>query len=139
MKPMSRNSTIRAVVETVVPMSSDLDELAWPEVLTIVETVASERPPKMRRQLAAFIRVVEYAALPFHGRRFTRLSLADRTRWLLRLQDSSIPLVRRGLWGLRTLAFMGYYGRAQAASEIGYTASASGWEVRPPGEREGAE
>jgi hypothetical protein len=64
------------------------------------------------------------------GRRFPRLAPAGRVRCLLRFQDSPILLLRRGFWGLRTLAFMGYYGRAEAAAGIGYAASAAGWEAR---------
>jgi hypothetical protein len=39
-------------------------------------------------------------------------------------------LLRRGIWGLRTLAFMAYYERPEAAAEIGYRATARGWEAR---------
>lgn len=126
---MSRRSTIRAVVETVVPHASDLDEHAWSDVLAIIDRVVAERPARLRRQLSLFIRVVEYAPVLLRGRRFTRLSADDRVRCLLRFQDSTVLLLRRGLWGLRTLAFMGYYGRADAAAAIGYAASAGGWET----------
>ena len=64
------------------------------------------------------------------GRRFSALDVARRTRFLLALQNSPVLLLRRGIWGLRTLVFMGYYGRPEAAALIGYRADARGWEAR---------
>jgi hypothetical protein len=51
-------------------------------------------------------------------------------RFLEAVQDSRLTLVRRGFWGLRTLVLMGYYGRAQAAAEIGYQPRMGGWRER---------
>ena len=44
--------------------------------------------------------------------------------------DEWILALRRGVWGVRTLAFMGYYARPEAAREIGYRAAAAGWAAR---------
>jgi hypothetical protein len=38
-------------------------------------------------------------------------------------------LLRRGLWGIRTLAFMGYYIQESVREAIGYRASPEGWDV----------
>ena len=46
------------------------------------------------------------------------------------LQDAPVLLLRRGIWGLRTLAFMGYYTRPDAQRAIGYRADPRGWEAR---------
>jgi len=55
---------------------------------------------------------------------------AARTRLLASLQDSRLLLVRRGVWGLRTLAFVVYYGRDEGRAAVGYRASAGGWIAR---------
>ena len=46
------------------------------------------------------------------------------------MQDAPLLLLRRGFWGLRTLIFMGYYGRDAARDAIGYRADPRGWEIR---------
>jgi hypothetical protein len=115
---------------TVVPEAARLDGAAWNEVEEIVERALAERPPGMRRQLSAFLRAVELLPVARHGRRFTGLDADRRTRVLLALQRSRVLPLRRGMWGIRTLIFMGYYARPAAAAEIGYRASAGGWEAR---------
>src|SRR5207244_1401337 len=55
---------------------------------------------------------------------------ARRARFLDSLQTSRLLLARRGIWGLRTLVLMGYYGRPRAAAAIGYRADPRGWEAR---------
>jgi len=57
-----------------------------------------------------------------------------RANFLDRLQRAPLLLLRRGLWGVRTLILMGYYGRPAAAKEIGYRARCAA-VGRPGGDR----
>jgi hypothetical protein len=123
-------TVFRALAVTFVPEAVALDERDWVEVERIVEEALAPRPPKVRRQIGLLIRVLDVLPLVRHGRRFTSLDAAARLRFLSALQDSSVLLLRRGIWGLRTLAFMGYYARPEAAPLIGYRADARGWEAR---------
>jgi hypothetical protein len=41
-----------------------------------------------------------------------------------------VKLIRRGVWGLRTLVLMGCYTRAEMMDGIGYRAHARGWAAR---------
>ena len=43
---------------------------------------------------------------------------------------------RSGIWGLRTLVFLGYYTRDDVAAFIGYRAHRDGWSARPESARE---
>lgn len=123
-------AAFRALATTIVPEATALDENGWAELERIVEDALAGRPPKMRRQLRALIRVLQLRPLLRHGRTFTALDPERRARFLARIQDSRILLLRRGFWGLRTLVFMGYYARPAAAGAIGYRAHPRGWEVR---------
>lgn len=116
----------RAVARTVVPEARRLDDAAWAELEAVVEDALSDRPPPMRRQLRILLRAVEWAPVLRWGRRFTFLDHDRRRRLLAALQDAPALLLRRGFWGLRTLAFMGYYGRDAARREIGYDARLRG-------------
>lgn len=120
----------RAIGATVVPEAARLDERSWTEVEQIVETALAPRSPRLRRQFLLLIRIVNTLPLLRYGRHFTALDPVHRTRVLAALQNAPILLLRRGIWGLRTLILMGYYGRAAAMAEIGYRASPRGWEAR---------
>jgi hypothetical protein len=122
--------TFRAVAETVVPAAAALPQGEWLALESIVEEALAPRPAGTKRQLRLLIRVIELSGLLFFGRRFTALDRGRRTRVLRAFQDAPLLLLRRGFWGLRTLALMGYYARPAAAAEIGYDARPGGWEAR---------
>ncbi|MFQ5690568.1 MAG: gluconate 2-dehydrogenase subunit 3 family protein [Gemmatimonadota bacterium] len=127
LSPVSRE--FRALVETFVPEAAALGESEWSEVLALVQVALEDRPRRLHRQLRLLLRVVDRLALLRHGRRFRALDAASRTRFLAGLQDSRWKLLRRGIWSLRTLAFLGYYGRPGIGAELGYGARAEGWEA----------
>ena len=120
----------RAVVATAVPEARDLTADSWREVERIVESALSERPRAVQRQVRAFLRLLNVIAFLTSGRGFARLDDARRLRLLQRMASSRLLLVRRGVWGVRTLAFMGYYARPEAARAIGYRATINGWRDR---------
>lgn len=119
----------RAVVSTVVPEASQLDEQGWQELETLVEAALRDRPPAMLRQLRLFLRAVQWLPVFRYGRGFTSLSAEKRKQVLSRLQDHRLELIRCGFWGLRAMAFLGFYGRAEALRTIGYAADPRGWGV----------
>ncbi len=119
----------RSIAITVVPEAARLDEAGWAEVEAIIGRALDARPAAVRRQLGMLIRVIGLLALVRYGRRFASLDAVRRTALLERLQDARLLLLRRGVWGLRTLVFMGYYARPAAAAEIGYRAHPRGWEA----------
>ena len=95
-----------------------------------IADVLAKRPPAVRRQLALFVRILDALPLLRWGRRFRALGAARRARFLDAMQYSPIPLLRRGVWGLRTLVFLGYYARPEVQAALGYRATARGWTVR---------
>lgn len=121
---------LRAIGTTVVPEATHLDDAGWAALEATVAAALASRPGALQRQFLLFVRAVEWLPALRYGRRFTRLDPERRTRVLVTLQDSPLGLVRRGLWGLRTLLLMGYYGRPAAAREIGYRADPRGWDAR---------
>lgn len=120
----------RAVAATIVPEAQTLDERAWSELESAIESGLQTRPDSMKRQLRLFVRAIDVLPLFRFAKTFRTLDTPKRTRFLLALQDSPLLLIRRGFWGLRTLVFMGYYGREDAQRTIGYRADRRGWEAR---------
>lgn len=120
---------LRTVAATVVPEAESLTNDAWADVERIIASALAKRPPTIVRQVMLFLRVIEWLPLIRYGARFTSLDNARRARVLNWLQDNRLFLLRKGMWGLRTLIFMGYYARPAAAEQIGYRATAHGWKA----------
>ena len=120
----------RALAEAFVPESAALDEPGWADAERIVARFLAGRPAAVRRQLRFLIHLLDLLPLLRYGRRFRSLDEARRHHFLEAAQNAPVLLLRRGIWGLRTLAFMAYYERPGAAAVIGYRADARGWEAR---------
>ena len=120
----------RAVAATVVPEAAALDAAGWDEAERLVEATLARRPAGVRRQLRLLLRAIELLPLLRRGKRFTALSPDARTAFLSALESAPLVLLRRGFWGIRTLAYLGYYARPEAGREIGYRAHPRGWEAR---------
>lgn len=118
--------TFRAVVEAVVPEARELDPAGWSRIEEIVEDALRARPRSLRVQLRVLLRMIRWLPLLRWGRPFPSLSLDARRRFLGFLQDAPLLLLRRGFWGIRTLAFMGFYGRQEVHAELGYDARLRG-------------
>jgi hypothetical protein len=119
----------RAVVSIVVPEANKLDEQSWRELETLAETTLQNRPRAMHRQLRLFIRAIQWMPVFRYGRRFTSLRAEQRMQVLCYLQDHRLEIVRCGFWGLRTLAFLGYYGTPEGLQTTGYAPDVRGWEA----------
>lgn len=129
----SVSAPFRAIAAAMVPEAQLLDETEWRAVERIADDALAARPPAVHRQLRTFIRVLSVLPILRYRSTLQRLSLADRTRFLESVERSPLPILRRGLWGLRTLVFMGFYAREGVAAALGYRASARGWSaVREP-------
>ena len=120
----------RALCTAFVPESAELKEPAWRELESEVERALADRPPAVQKQMVLLIRILDLLARVRHGSPLAALTPAARRELLTRLQDSRWLLLRRGVWGLRTLAFLGYYSRPDTAASIGYRADARGWDAR---------
>ena len=128
--PSSLQAPFRALAVTMVPDAATLDESGWQTMDAAISEALSRRSPAMRRQLALFVRILDTLPLLRWGRRFHALGASRRARFLDAMQYSPISLLRRGVWGLRTLVFLGYYARLDVQSTLGYRASARGWGAR---------
>jgi hypothetical protein len=124
------HAAFRAIALTVVPEATSLTDAEWRAAEGIIEGALAQRPAGIRRQLQLLIRVLDLLPLLRYGRRFTALDPASRLAFLDAMQRFPSLLVRRGVWGLRTLVFMGYYGRPEARAAIGYRGAPGGWEAR---------
>jgi len=120
----------RAVTRAVVPGFADLDHDTWLLGEAVVDEALAERPRRVRRQVVLFLRVLAVLARLRWGRSLASVP-AGKVRTLLDgLERSRLLLIRRGVWGVRTLAYMALYTQPGIQTSLGYRASASGWEAR---------
>jgi hypothetical protein len=131
--PAALRPHFRAVAEGVLPPTREYGDEDWARAEAVVAQALGDRPPGMLRQLHLFLRVVNLLPVFTRGRTLRRLPPEAREGFLLRLQDARLLPIRRGVWGLRTLAFMGHYGRAEVHGTIGYGARLRGWREHPDG------
>ena len=122
-------AVFRAVVVTVVPDAKQLDEPSWLALEALVEEALEIQPPALRGQLQLFLRAIEWLPVVRYGRTFAALGDEQRSRVLRHLQNHPVERIRCGFWGLRTLVFLGYYGRPDGAHAIGYRPDPRGWEA----------
>jgi len=99
------------------------------DVLAIVRRAIGARPPKLQRQLGLLLGIIRWSPVLRHGRPFERLDVSQQVAVLAWWQDAPIPLLRSGFWGVKALAFMGYYGRPGCGDQWGYRPSPEGNEV----------
>ena len=128
--PSALQAPFRAIAITMVPDAASLDEGGWRDVDASIARALAARPPRMRRQLALLIRILDALPILRWGRRFHTLGTARRARFLDTMQYSPVLLLRRGVWGLRTLVFLAYYARPDVQATLGYRATARGWRAR---------
>lgn len=128
--PPALQQHLRSLAGGFLPEAAEFSESDWLAMGSIIGSVLAERPAATRRQIGSFVRLVALIALARYGRPLSRLRPEQVRAVLQRLERSPLLLVRRGTWGLRTLVFMGYYTRPEAAAAIGYLASPAGWAAR---------
>jgi hypothetical protein len=114
------------VGQRIAPGLARLDEGSRQAVRAIVERAIGARPPAVQRQLGVFLKVLRWAPVGRYGLPFDRLGPAQQDAVLRWFQDSPLAPLRHGFWGVKTLIFMGYYGRPEAGAQIHYRPSRSG-------------
>jgi hypothetical protein len=120
----------RALAASFVPETAAAAPAEWAALEATVERALAARPASLRRRLALFIRILDLFARLRLGRGLAALDGARRAAFLERVAASPLPLLRRGVWGLRTLVMLGWYTQPSVTRAIGYRAEPAGWDAR---------
>lgn len=123
--------TFRAVVRSCAPRARDFGPSEWEAAESLVEDALAQRPAEVRKQIGTFLKVLRLLPVVRYGRRFPALSARGQVAVLRWLERAPVLLLRRGVWGVRTLSFLAVYGQDGVRREIGYRADPRGWAVRP--------
>lgn len=112
----------------IVPEIEKLDPEGQNKFLSAVDEALAGRDIGLQKQFKLFLDVVKFKPLLGHGRTFDKLKPEVQDKVLRGFEDNKVSLLRSGIWGLRTLIFMGYYGRVVDWEQIGYRPSFYGNE-----------
>jgi hypothetical protein len=124
----SKARFILAIASRIVPESVELAEPSQRKMLKAIDQALAIRSITVRFQFLLFLRVMRWLPFFFHLRPLDKLPPEKQDRWLTRFQDSRITRIRTGMWGIKTLVFMGYYGDPDHWGEQGYRPSLTGNE-----------
>lgn len=109
-----------ALQHALVPRSRGLSDAGRAESRRLVNDLIGNRAPADQRRLALFLWIIDLVSFLVGLRPFRRLPAARQRRVLAWFFDNPIPLLRKGFWGLNTMAKLGVYGQPAVHDEIGY-------------------
>ena len=110
----------------IVPPSGEMDAAAKQRFLGIIREALESRPAKVQRQVGLFLGLMRWLPVLRYGAPLDSLPSQHQDaalRWFL---DCPIALFRKGFWGMKALILMGFYGRAEIHSSLGYRPSKQG-------------
>jgi hypothetical protein len=116
------------LAKRIVPDIATLPETEQLEVVCRIDDALWGREPALRMQFLAFLKILKLSFLPRHLKTFDRIKPAQQDDLIRKFEDHSIGKLRSGIWGVRTLIFMGYYGNPGRAKQFHYTPSLNGNE-----------
>ncbi len=114
------------VAARVVPETAALDAAGRARFAAIVGRALAARPPAIRRQLALFLGVLRWAPVARYGAPFDRLAPQRQDAVLRAFMEAPVAKLRGGMWGVRALVFMGYYGQPEVWPALRYAPSFDG-------------
>jgi len=107
----------------IVPESTGAPAQVTTSLLAAVDEELRPRPRLQQLEFKLLLFAIRWMTLPFTLHRFERLAAERQDRWLRFLEDAPITLLRVGIWGLKTLVFLGYYTQDGVGRRILYVPS----------------
>jgi len=105
---------------SLVPRSKAFTPLQKQQSKDLVNRLLSDQSESSKRKLAIFFILIDLFAVLTNGKTFIKLTDEKKHELLQTFFDSPFSLLRKGFWGLNTLARMGVYGQKELHAEIGY-------------------
>lgn len=109
-----------ALQRRLVPRAARFTESERDASRTLVNNLVAKQAEKNRRKLGLFLAIIDLLSVFFGLRAFRNLPPAKQDAVLHFLFDAPIGLLRKGFWGLNTLAKLGVYGQPALYGEINY-------------------
>ena len=107
----------------IVPESAGAPPQVTGPLLAAVDEELGPRPRLQQLEFKLLLFAIRWMTVPFTLHRFERLPGERQDRWLGFLENAPLTLLRVGIWGLKTLVFLGYYTQDGVLQRIVYVPS----------------
>jgi len=107
----------------IVPESAGAPPQVTEPLLAAVDEELRPRPRLQQLEFKLLLFAIRWMTVPFTLHRFERLPGERQDRWLGLLENAPLTLLRVGIWGLKTLVFLGYYTQDGVLQRIVYVPS----------------
>jgi len=114
----------------IVPESAGAPPGVTDPLLAAVDEELRPRPRLQQFEFKLLLFAIRWMTVPFTLHRFERLPGERQDRWLGFLENAPLTLLRVGIWGLKTLVFLGYYTQDGVLHRIVYVPSKEEGNVR---------
>lgn len=118
-----------AIQRALVPRSSHLEPQVRLEGRRVVDAMIARQNPQMQRKLALFLVIIDLLAWLRFQNGFADIGSENQRKLMLWLFDNPLGLLRKGFWGLNTLAKMSVYGLPAVYNDIGYSVRPTEWQA----------
>jgi hypothetical protein len=113
-----------------VPESAGAPTQVTDPLLAAVDEELHPRPRLQQLEFKLLLLAIRWMTVPFTLHRFEHLPAARQDGWLRFLESAPFTMLRVGIWGLKTLVFLGYYTQAGVLQRILYFPSKEEGNVR---------
>ena len=114
----------------IVPESAGAPTQVTDPLLAAVDEELRPRPRLQQLEFKLLLFAIRWMTVPFTLHRFEHLPAERQAGWLRILESAPLTLLRVGIWGLKTLVFLGYYSQAGVLQRILYFPSKEEGNVR---------
>jgi hypothetical protein len=104
----------------IVPESAGAPTQVTEPLLAAVDEELRPRPRLQQLEFKLLLLAIRWMTVPFTMRRFEHLPPERQHGWLRALESAPLTMLRVGIWGLKTLVFLGYYTQAGVLQQILY-------------------
>ena len=115
-----RRQRFEAVQQCLVPRSKQFTPARKQRARELVNELLATKSPAVHLKLAALLVAIDLRSFYVGFKTFRNLREEQQRQVMNWFFDSSIALLRKGFWGVNTLAKLGVYGQPSIYAEIGY-------------------
>lgn len=109
-----------ALQNSLVPLSKSFDDTQKKKSHELVNLVLADKSKTIHLKIALFLWLIDMSSILLGGHIFRNLSDEKQQRVLSFFFDSPLGLLRKGFWGLSTLAKIGVYGQPSVYPQLDY-------------------
>ncbi|MDA8792597.1 hypothetical protein N9N67_05090 [Bacteriovoracaceae bacterium] len=108
------------IVSTLIPRSRDFTSDQKRRSYDIVNEFLEDKPGAIHFKIKLFFTLIDITTFFKFFKTFKAASLEQRNEVCQFLFDCNIPLLRKGFWGINTLAKLSVFSQSTVHQDIGY-------------------